>query len=145
MAKKDSSRFLVECETATVTDPGQESDSLSALSIFVDWSSVAAAPVHHVNQFLVQVGAPGQNGVPDGVYLSLGHLAPPLLVSSDPESQARELESLKAGIPVEVVVRVHMDETRLEELTRVLQDAMSNLQATKEEYQRVAEQGGGEL
>jgi hypothetical protein len=122
-----------------VTQPEQERDQVSGIIIHVDWSAVASTPTEHINQFIVQVGPPTQDGSPDGIYMAFGHLPPPVIVSDDPEMQAREIEAVKAGVPIEIRGRFHMNRARLDELIKVLQKTAENYDRAAEIYRQRAQ------
>lgn len=115
---------------------------MEGVTISVDWSGLASARVQHVNQFIVQVGPPTLEGPPDGVYLALGHLSPPLIIGKDAEAQARELEALKDGVPIEILGRFHLSRVRLDELIKVLQETVDNYDKADEQYRQHREQRG---
>jgi hypothetical protein len=114
------------------------------LTIQIGWSNLSTVPTQHVNQFVVQVGAPAQDGTPDGIYLAVGHVAPPVIVSSDPEMQAREIRAVKSGVQVEVLGRFHIDRARAEELVKVLQATLANYDASAELYRTMKNLGAGD-
>ncbi|MEV7970026.1 hypothetical protein AB0O34_29175 [Sphaerisporangium sp. NPDC088356] len=101
--------------------------------ITVDWSAANGVPITHVNQFVVQPGPPTAGAGPDGVYLMLGSIPPPM-IPMDAEGQKRALELLKAtGLKVAVHGRFQMSRERLDELMQVLQQ-------TAENYDRMIEE-----
>lgn len=54
--------------------------------IAIVWPDLSGVPTHFANAFAVQLGAPaGDSGVPDGIHLLVGTLAPPLIVGTTPE------------------------------------------------------------
>jgi hypothetical protein len=109
----------IGCNTSSVLDPS-EGPALSQVQVQVpvDWSGLAEAPVHHVNQSLAQIGGPAQDGTPDGIYLALGSAEPPLVFGSDEERQ-RALEKLEA-LRISVHGRFHISRGQLKDLIEVL-------------------------
>ena len=55
----------------------------------LDWSEVEQTPAYHVNQVLAQVGPPSSRGVPDGIYVALGSVAPPVIPADEDRREAR--------------------------------------------------------
>lgn len=98
-------------------DPS-EGPTPSQVQVPVDWSDIAAAPVHHINQSLAQIGGPAQDGTPDGIYLALGSAEPPLVFGSEEERQ-RALEKLEA-VKISVHGRFHISRGQLKDLIEVL-------------------------
>jgi hypothetical protein len=89
------------------------------VALAVDWSDATDLPVLPANQFLVQLGVPVE-GKPDGVYLIVGHAAPPVIVGPDLESQRMQVEKLGGRLKVEAHARYHFSRERLGELLKVL-------------------------
>jgi hypothetical protein len=83
-----------------------------------DWGGVADVPVQHVNQALAQIGLPSQDGIPDGIYLSLGSSEPPIAIGNE-EERRRTLEALGA-IKITVHGRFHVSRGQLGDLIDVL-------------------------
>lgn len=126
----------------TQPQPEKSNEDDGATTVHVDWSDAANAPAAHANQFIAQVGPPTESGMPDGVYLTFGHIPPPLVISKDPEMRQREIEVLKAGIQVEVLGRFHFSRERLAELIKVLQTTVENFDRAAVVYQQ-RKSGGG--
>jgi hypothetical protein len=104
------------------------------IKVRLDWSGVEAGQPQHVNQALASVGAPGPDGVPDGIYLSLGAVLPPPFVDGDEEFRAQLIEKLQAsGAKVNIAGSFHL--TR-----RMLNDLIAVLQATAAKYDAAARQ-----
>ena len=102
------------------------------ITVSVDWSKAAEAPTLHVNQFVGQVGTPTAEGNPDGVYLLLGSVRPPVIVGSDEEARRRAIDELKGGLKVTVHGCFHMSRERLDEMIRVLQTTAEHYDAAVE-------------
>ena len=90
--------------------------------ISIIWPEVEEEPVYRANQFLGQLG-PGPNGAPEEFVLTLGYVAPPVLLGS-PEEQSASFGALGA-ISVKTLARVSMSRGRLAELANVLQAALA--------------------
>jgi len=90
------------------------------VSVRLDWSAAEACPAQHVNQVLVQVGPPSESGVPDGIYVTVGSISPPV-IPADPEGRAARVAELTASIlKVAVHGRVSMSREVLDDLMRLL-------------------------
>jgi len=90
-------------------------------SIFeADVRAADACPAQHVNQVLVQVGPPSESGVPDGIYVAVGSISPPV-IPADPEGRAARVAELTASVvKVAVYGRVTMSRDVLDDLMRLL-------------------------
>ena len=87
----------------------------------LDWSQTASATAQHANQVLAQVGNPGSDGLPDGIFITLGSAPPPPFMDDDPNSE-RLLEELVAnGVRVNVLGQFHVSRQLLGDLINVLQ------------------------
>jgi len=90
------------------------------VSVRLDWSAADSCPAQHVNQVLVQVGPPSESGVPDGIYVAVGSICPPV-IPADPEGRAARVAELTASVvKVAVCGRVSMSRDVLDDLMRVL-------------------------
>jgi hypothetical protein len=131
----------LRCDTEFVTQPEhqpeQETSELPWPTITVDWGDTTGLPTAHVNQFAVVLGPPAMSGAPDGIYMLLGHLTPPLILGTDQASRIRQLEAQK-NIKVNVHGSFHMSRERLDELIRVLQQMASNYDQLRDMTQREA-------
>jgi hypothetical protein len=98
----------------------------------LDWSDATAGDAQHVNQVLGQVGPPSGTGVPDGIYVSLGSVAPPIIPIEE-EERRRAIEAL-LSFPVRVSVhgRIHMSREVLDDVIRVLQATAAQYDAAVE-------------
>jgi hypothetical protein len=115
----------------------QENLVVENFPITVDWTAADEVPTTHVNQFVAQPGPPTAGAGPDGIYLLLGSIPPPL-IPNDAEGQRRALEILKAtGLKVAVHGRFQMSRERLDELIQILQQ-------TAENYDRMLEKAAEE-
>lgn len=90
------------------------------VSVSLDWSAAEARPAQHVNQVLAQVGPPSSSGVPDGIYVAVGSVSPPV-IPADPGGRAERVAALGASVlKVAVYARVSMSREVLDDLMRVL-------------------------
>ena len=90
------------------------------LELELDWSAAAALDAKIANQFIVQLGAPATGGAPDGVYLIIGEVTPPLIISNTAEGRKAQAESYGGRLPVRAHGRYYLTRARLEELRKVL-------------------------
>jgi len=97
----------------------------------LDWSEVESYPSSHINQLLAQIGPPSSNGVPDGVYLAMGSVAPPIILGSEDQRIERITELTGGILKVAVHARIHVSR-------EVLGDIISVLQQTAEQYDAAA-------
>ena len=93
------------------------------IRVRLDWSSAETAQAQHVNQLLAQVGSPGSDGIPDGIYLTLGSVPPPAILDGDDDARDRLIEKLaSAGAKVNVAGQFHISRRMLDDVIRVLQE-----------------------
>ena len=137
VARPPACQLYAECDTELVTQPEQGSPRTKQASVAVDWAGVSEMPPLHVNQIAAQIGVPTADGMPDGLYLLLGAVAPPLIFGKDEEAQRREIEAV-GSIPVTVHGRFHLSRARLSELIDILVRAAEN-------YDTVAKGLGGAM
>jgi hypothetical protein len=121
-----------------VEQPEQENEPVTLINVAVDWSAAAVSPTTHVNQFIAQIGPPISGVGPDGVYLLMGSIPPPLVIGNDPETRQRSLDALKDGLKVTVHGRFQMSRERLEELIQVLHATADNYDAAVDYARRGA-------
>jgi hypothetical protein len=95
-------------------------------SVSLDWAEAAEMDPVHIGQALTQVGNPGSDGVPDGIYVTLGNV-PPVIVppGSTPQQTAENLRG--TAVPVRVSGRFHMNRAMVDKL-------IHNLQRAAEQY-----------
>lgn len=102
--------------------PPQVGD-LPLVAVTLDWQDAATVEPLHVNQLMAQIGVPAPNGVPDGIYITLGRVLPPWAGGPDPESQRKALESLQGStVKVGVQGRFHISRDLVDSFIRVLQN-----------------------
>ncbi|MDG4804611.1 hypothetical protein [Micromonospora sp. WMMD980] len=104
----------------------------------VTWDSAGELPVVVANQFAVTLGLPSKRGNPDGIYLLVGHLAPPTVVGS-----AEDIRAFATSAGGKIDVSVHgkylITRDRLQEL-------VDTLASMAEKYdQAVAQAQAGEV
>ena len=75
----------------------------------IDWSAAFGEPVRPVNQFVAQAG-------PHEHILTLGFIAPPIVLDSDDQERVKAMKS----IPVDVVARILLTPAGMRELAGVL-------------------------
>jgi hypothetical protein len=85
----------------------------------VVWGDVDSLPVLAVNQFVIQVAQENEQG-PPSVLLTLGHVAPPIVLGT-PEQQ-REGVAAVEQLTVRPVARFSIPADRMMELARLLQN-----------------------
>lgn len=87
----------------------------------LDWSEVEQTSAQHVNQVLPQVGPPSLEGVPDGIYVALGSVSPPVIPPDGDRREARVAELANSVLQVTVHARVQLSREALRDLIQVLQ------------------------
>lgn len=113
------------------------------VQVQVSWANVATAQALHVNQALGQVGPPASDGLPDGVYITMGIVPPPPLIDSAPQDQAEMLERIKAeGLKVNILGQFHLSRQVLADLIGVLQSTAAKYDAAVEQHKKAAGAGG---
>lgn len=99
------------------------------VQVRLDWSGAEESPTMHVNQVMTQVGPPSSAGVPDGIYLSLGSISPPL-IPPDEEGRAQRVADLaRSSLKVSVHARAHVSREALADIIRALQTAADQYDA----------------
>ena len=100
--------------------------SAQQVSVSLDWSDAESARAGHVNQALGQLGPPGPDGLPDGIYITVGVVPPPPLIEGDP-ARGRLLEKYTtAGVKVNLVGQFHMSRAMLNDFIRILHTTAAN-------------------
>jgi hypothetical protein len=120
------------CHTSSVDSEITQTDA--RLAIQTEWGDVDAVPVQVANQFGAGIGVPAAGGVPDGVYLTMGHLSLPILLGS-PDEIRSQLET-KGRLTVAVQARFFLTRARLDELIGVLTKAASQFDAVSDQATR---------
>jgi hypothetical protein len=106
--------------------------SVQLVNVRLDWSETESAHAEHVNQVLGQVGPPGSDGMPDGIYVTLGSVPPPVLIEGD-VARAQLLEKITtSGVKINVVGQFHMSRAMLRDFIQVLQTTADKYDAAVE-------------
>lgn len=112
-------------------EPLPQVGNLPLVAVSLDWQDAATVEPLHVNQLMAQMGIPAPNGVPDGIYITLGRVLPPLAGGPDAESQRKALESLEGStVKVGVQGRFHISRDLVDSLIQVLQNMADQYDAT---------------
>ncbi|KRC66025.1 hypothetical protein ASE12_15435 [Aeromicrobium sp. Root236] len=91
-----------------------------------DWSHADELDLLPANAFVGQLGAPSSNvGLPDCIYIVIGHVAPPLIVGDNPADIQRQVNKLHGKLPVKGLARLVLTRERAAEL----RDLMANMVA----------------
>jgi hypothetical protein len=96
----------------------------------LDWADAEQAPAQHVNQVLAQVGPPSSQGVPDGIYVALGSVSPPVIPADDERREARIAALAGSVLKVAVHARVQLSREALQDLIHVLQTTADQYDAS---------------
>lgn len=124
--------------------PPQVTGSPPQVTVSLDWSDYGTERSEHVNQVMAQLGAPTPDGVPDGVYVVLGNVLPPVVAAGPDIEVQRRLADLQGTIvKVDIAGRFHMSRGLLDAIIQVLQStaaqydaAVRQAQASKSPEQR---------
>lgn len=100
---------------------------LEVVAIPIAWIGLDDAQIAYANQIILQMGAPDH---PDEFIITFGQLHPPVLVGA-PEENRAQLQSLPY-VPVRVVAKIALTETRLRELFGVIERVLKNYGDMKE-------------
>lgn len=95
--------------------------SAQQVLVRLDWSEVEETPAQHVNQVLAQVGPPSSKGVPDGIYVALGSVSPPVIPPGGDRREPRVAQSANSVLKVSVRARVQVSREALRDIIQVLQ------------------------
>jgi hypothetical protein len=90
------------------------------VGVRLDWGAAESAPVQHVNQVIGQVGPPAGNGTPDGIYVAMGIVHPPVIPPDDEGRAKRVAELANSQLPVSVLGRFQLSREVAADLVRVL-------------------------
>lgn len=108
---------------------------IEQVRIRLDWGNAQQAQPLHANQAIAQVGSPGSDGTPDGVYITLGNAPVPVLLEGDEANREAIIEELAtAGVKVNILGQFHISR-------QLLADIISVLQTTAAKYDAAAQQG----
>ena len=110
----------------------------------LDWNDIENHPSFHVNQLIAQIGPPSSNGVPDGFYLAMGSVTPPVILGDDDDQRMARIAELAGGVlTVDVHARIHVSREVLGDIITVLQrvadqyDAATPTAAERKPQERV--------
>lgn len=107
---------------------------MSHVTVSVDWKEIEELEPRHINQMMGQLGNPGPDGIPDGLYLGLGVVTPPVLQATSPEEALKLAASLQGtSVTVTPHGRFHMSRA-------VLGTLIKTLQATADQYDNAVAQ-----
>lgn len=125
-------RTYAGCNTGAVNEVSKVAPEL--IQVRVKWAETGDARPVHVNQALGQVGPPGSDGLPDGIYVTMGVVPPPPLSDENPDDRDQLLAKLRTeGITVNIAGQFHMSR-------QMLGDLMTLLQTTADKYDAVLAQ-----
>lgn len=100
------------------------------VSVRLDWSDAEAAATQHVNQLIGQVGPPTGDGTPDGIYLGIGSIAPPVILGTPEEMKLRGAQLEGTSIKVTVHGRYHVSRGFVDAMIKALQTTAAQYDAT---------------
>lgn len=103
------------------------------IQVHLDWGAANEIPAVPVNKFAMVIGPHTNNGIPDGIFLILGNVVPPIIVGdNNTELKRKSIEAAQqAGLHVDVYGRYHLSRDRLSDL-------IEGLQATARTYDLAA-------
>jgi hypothetical protein len=105
----------------------------------LDWTDAYTVPALHANQALGQLGTPVK-GIPDGIYLVLGSVEPPVI--ADEQDRDHAIEELTAsGLKVKAQGRFHLSRETALEVIRILQAVTTQYEAAVIDTAQSAEPG----
>jgi hypothetical protein len=91
------------------------------VAVPVRWN-LESVPTLFANQFVATLGPPTAGGVPDGIYLVLGAVAPPIIIGDTPEARKAYVQAaMRDGLTVEVHGRYVLSRERLDEVITALE------------------------
>jgi hypothetical protein len=100
------------------------------MQFLVSWASAESLPLMFANAFVSQLGSQaGTAGPPDAIYLTIGQLAPPLLVGT-PEEVAQQAARFNGTVEVRPVARIVLSRERAAELGELLQTVIKQYDDT---------------
>jgi hypothetical protein len=104
-----------------VTEPqGEQPQPLDLIQVPVIWEGADDLPVLAANQFVVQIDSP--DGAAENLILTVGHIAPPVLLGSAEEQRAAAAD-IKA-VSVRPLARFSLSRSRATALIRVLNEVV---------------------
>ncbi len=91
------------------------------VAVPVRWN-LEGVPTLFANQFVATRGPPTTDGVPDGIYLVLGTVAPPIIIGETPEARKAYVEAAtRGGLTAEIHGRYFLTRGRLDEVITALE------------------------
>lgn len=93
------------------------------------WGDLDSLPVLAANQFIVQLSATEAPNTPSDIVLTVGYLAPPLLIGTLEEQQ--QAAAAVDHLTVRPVARFSVPTAKAAELARLLQDVVQRVEATR--------------
>ena len=91
------------------------------MAVPVRWN-LEGVPTLFANQFVATLGPPTADGVPDGIYMVLGTVAPPLIIGDTPEARKAYVEAaMRGGLTAEIHGRYFLTRGRLDEVIKALE------------------------
>ena len=104
------------------------------IQVRVNWSGIESAQAIHANQALGQVGPQGSDGLPDGIYITMGSVPPPALMDGDDDTRRHLIEKLtREGVKVNVLGQYHISRRMLGDLITLLQTTAANYDAAMQQ------------
>lgn len=85
-----------------------------------------------VNAFLTRIGGVASSGRPDGIYLTAGHIVPPLIPGA-PTDTAREMKDAGQKLEVQVAANLFITRDRAQELIGLLVEGVAALDSAAEQ------------
>jgi hypothetical protein len=129
-------------ENTSQAVPPQVSEGAVQLTFNLDWNAVETLEARHVNQVMMQLGSPGTDGIPDGVYLGIGVVTPPVLQAPTADAVRDLAERMRgADIPVTVYGRFHMSRATLDVVIKTLQRSAEMYDAVMAQTEQAKAQG----
>lgn len=91
------------------------------VAVPVRWN-LEGVPTLFANQFVVTLGPPTIDGVPDGIYMVFGTVAPPLIIGDTPDARKAYVEAAtRGGLTAEIHGRYFMTRERVGEVITALE------------------------
>jgi len=127
-------------------EPEEVDEPLRRVPISLDWAEASIGVAQHVNQILGQVGPPSSSGTPDGIYLVLGSIPPPIILSTEDEQTREQLirELVSRPAKVSVLGRFHMSRELVDDMIHVLQVTARQYDAARESLSVATDTGSGQ-
>lgn len=101
-----------------------------SIGIPLIWPDIEELPVYRANQFISQNGQ-GPDGKPEEIVLSLGYIAPPVILGT-PEEQQATARALGA-VSVKALARVSISRGHVAQLVELLRAQLELFDRAREE------------